>query len=172
MILVLTVIRIQSIDDILAEFHRLSGDAKSLSVYHKTCDWVVCAVLTSQNLLELFNTTMSSLPLNIKFRVEVHVERFNKWTFLKSLSSRMIDYDYVLFKDNDQRIAGFPWNTFIKRNGNAVISGPLRTKETLIRDRRNPNQQGFKFHDALEWQRPSRGSAWGALTIIEAYLQF
>jgi hypothetical protein len=100
--------------------------------------------------------------VNIKFRVQVTAEKFNKWTFLKLLSSRMADYDYVLFKDNDQRIAGFPWNTFIERKGNAVISGPLRTvtKEALLRDRKNPNEQWFQFHDASEWQNPPKGWMW------------
>lgn len=58
-----------------------------------------------------------------------------------------------MFKDNDQRINGFPWRTFLNQKGNPVVAGPLRqnVNEALLYRHPYPKRQWFQFHAAEAW---------------------
>jgi hypothetical protein len=65
----------------------------------------------------------------------------------------MLDFDLVLIKDNDQRTSGLPWRTFVKRKGDAIVSGPLRqtASEAMLWSKLEKKRQWFQLHEALQW---------------------
>ena len=65
----------------------------------------------------------------------------------------MKNYDLVSFTDNDQRIAGFPWATFVKGMGESVVAGPLREdKERTLHRKMLLDQKWFnRAHQWKDW---------------------
>jgi GR25 family glycosyltransferase involved in LPS biosynthesis len=154
-ILVLTSLRLKTEDSITTEVARLIEDAGALSVWHANCTWVVNTVLVKSSLKKFLEDATMDLPHNINLRVQISDERFNKWTVMGSLASEMPMYDYVLMKDSDQRLAGFPWNSFMEKKGDAIVSGPLlqAVEESLIRNKFKKKHQAFLFFDGNGWKK-------------------
>jgi GR25 family glycosyltransferase involved in LPS biosynthesis len=162
-ILVLMSVRLRSADEIYLEVDRIRLDVKSLCDIHETCEWKIHVVLTNNTLLKPFENAASVLPsAKVNLQVQVSSARFNKFAFVKSHVFEMGKYDYVLLKDNDQRITGFPWASFMEKKKDALVSGPLRevVEESFLRlkmkepiSQIQDAQQVFQFHDALEWKR-------------------
>lgn len=159
-ILVIMSVRIQSIDEMSIELQRLRQDHAALcSLYQSTaCDWSINLVLTKEELRDAWNQRTNEevhlFPDSVKFHIDVTTERFNKFAFVARQKDRMPQYDFVLLKDNDQRLAGFPWATFIEATGDATVSGPLRqdVEESLERSKhRIPD--GFPFHHGPTWKQ-------------------
>jgi hypothetical protein len=155
-ILVIANLRMTNEDSVHAEIQRLLEDVDALSVWHANCTWVVNAVLTNQNLEPVFLNVKNTSHNNIDFRVQISNKRFNKYGIFQSLISEMASYDYVLQKDSDQRLTGFPWNSFMENKGDALVSGPLRQ---VVEDslRRNVNadkskRQFFQVFDGHAWK--------------------
>ncbi len=124
---------------------------------HSKCHWIIQGVFTQDYLLERFRETCEEqLPSNvIEFNVTVGSARFNKFGLLAHHLSKMSQYDLVLLKDNDQRLAGFPWASFLKQKGNALVAGPLRQApdESFVRISVWEKSQHYKLHDAQGWKK-------------------
>jgi len=123
--------------------------------FHRICNWEINVVIANPALTESFRVSSSDLPPNIHFHTTVSAEPFNKFSYVRTIVDRMDDYDLVLLKDNDLRISGFPWRTFVERKENAVVSGPLRQslREAMaynLNSRRKSDQKSF-FHEAHNW---------------------
>jgi GR25 family glycosyltransferase involved in LPS biosynthesis len=153
-ILVLSNMRLTSEAAISAEFERLRVDVEALSTWHKNSKWILNVVITNENLMVHLEQTIvaTALPTFVHLQVKVYAKRYNKFAFLKPLVEEMVSFDYVLLIDSDQRLAGFPWNTFMEQKGDALISGPLRQAkpESLMRSKHK--RQRFQFHDSLQWK--------------------
>jgi len=113
-------------------------------------------VITDSALIDIFRQSSSDLPPNVHFHLKTSADPFNKFSFVRNVVDRMLDYDLVLFKDNDLRINGFPWRSFVERKENAVVSGPLRQSASeamtynLINRKRLADQKSL-FHEAHNW---------------------
>ena len=130
-IAVLMSTRISSAKDIDEEMHNLDADTQTLARFNPKSKWFVKVVLTSFDLLPIFRQSplkgLSNLSnRNVEFQVDVSIERFNKFEFISEKLNAISDFDFVLLKDNDIRLAGFEWNTFIDANKHSIISGPYR----------------------------------------------
>jgi GR25 family glycosyltransferase involved in LPS biosynthesis len=157
-ILVIGNLRMKHEDSVTAEIERLVEDVEALSVWHTNSTWVVNAVLTESSLEPFFQNRTANLPPNIDLRVQVNDKPFNKWEIFASLAAEMTSYDYVLQKDSDQRLAGFPWNTFMETKGGALIAGPLRqvVEESLKRFGNQRKNQDCLLYDAQRWKRVAK----------------
>jgi hypothetical protein len=92
----------------------------------------------------------------------VHSEAFNKFTFVGDVLGKLANYDLMLFKDNDQRIIGFPWMTFVEHTDNAVVSAPLRStqRDHMIFNTKKKKSQDVQFHDSNHWLFEWNGRKW------------
>jgi GR25 family glycosyltransferase involved in LPS biosynthesis len=154
-ILVLTNLRMKNEREITADIHRLRLDVEALSVWHPDSKWVVNTVLTNHTLKPYLDSlVVNVLPNHVDLRVQVSEKRFNKFRLVKSMLDELSKYDYVLLKDSDIRVTGFPWNSFMQKKGDAVVSGPLceSTEESLFRLRNKPKRQFYQFHNGHWWK--------------------
>lgn len=86
-------------------------------------------VLTHFDLVDLLRQSLSKLPnMHVQVQMEFSNERYNKFTLVRQKLDAISNFDYVLLKDNDIRLAGFEWNTFFNANKHSIISGPFRQK--------------------------------------------
>jgi hypothetical protein len=170
-ILILMSVRIKSVEDMATELDRIRQDHSALCSLHQAgkCDWAISIVLVEESLLDAWNKTLlkesaSWTDQKVQFKVQVAAERFNKFTFVAEYTDRMPAYDFVLLKDNDQRLAGFPWNTFMEQKDTAIVSGPLRQEieEGLERSVGLPH---FPLHHGPEWKQDASLSA-GSLSAM------
>lgn len=152
-VLVLMSMRLRTVQDVIREVHWIQQDNEIIAAAHDTCEWEVNVALTDNHLLDIFQKEISTMPRNVHFHITVSDAPFNKFSYLRDFVEEMNEYDFVLFKDNDQRIAGFPWRTFVDRKGDAVMAGPLRQSadEALLYRHAYPKRQWFQFHAAEAW---------------------
>jgi len=60
-------------------------------------------------------------------RTEVNPKRFNKFIFVHDVLDKVVASDeQVLLKDNDIRLAGFEWNTFINVKEDSIVAALFR----------------------------------------------
>jgi GR25 family glycosyltransferase involved in LPS biosynthesis len=153
-LLILTNLRMATADSVAAEMQRLLVDVEAISMWHSNCTWVANIVLTERVLKPLFDSMASTLP-SVDFRIQIRNGNFNKFKFMLPLLGEMPSYDYILMKDSDIRLAGFPWNTFMEKKGDALVVGPLcqSPDESLHGNRYEPKRQNFQLHNGLWWKR-------------------
>jgi len=162
-LLVLMNVRIREAKGLKREIERIKQDSHDVCKFHRTCKWKVNVVVVHQDMLafvqkyaasELSGTSES--PSNVETLITLSTQPFNKFAFVEKSIPLMAGYDFVLLKDNDQRISGFPWRTFVLQKKNAIVSGPLRQSahEALLgmaMEKSNMELQHFQFHEAHEW---------------------
>lgn len=151
-------IRLRSVDDIRGEIRSLHADVWALAQYHPRSQWFVKIVLTDYGLLPFFSAKASELPSNyVRIDVEVSKRRFNKFGLVQEKIKAASKFDYMLLKDNDIRLSGFEWNTFLNKGKNSVLSGPYivdvegltsRKKES-IRKAKNSSTFVVSFQDGV-----------------------
>ena len=154
--LILMNVKIHDEDQIAKELSWIREDYSAVCSFHTTCHWFVNLVATNLPLMETFQQAASELPSGVKWFGRISSKTFNKFIFVQKHIDDMLDYDLVLFKDNDQRIMSFSWPTFIEKRANAVISGPLR-RTRCDTDRK----MEFQFYEACNYESPARPS-WAA----------
>ena len=169
-ILVLLNFRVSSSTAIVQEVERLIADASTMAAYHTHCIWRVKAVVTDETLRLILMSELQRLPGFIEVVIEVSDERFNKFSFFSKSIPDMAHFDRVLLKDNDIRIAGFPWMTFLESIKDAIIAAPIRqaVDESLLRNcigqEIRPQRQWYRFHQGLNWKLE-----WGDKDIFRDY---
>mmetsp|Transcript_2105 Transcript_2105/g.4759 ORF Transcript_2105/g.4759 Transcript_2105/m.4759 type:complete len:439 (+) Transcript_2105:900-2216(+) len=158
-ILVLSNCLIKTEEQLNDDIATLESDMRALSQWNPCSKWKVNFVVRTNLKLafaEKLRGLMKRGDLEPFVRYTGSSARFNKFVFIKPLVQQMGDYDYVLLKDADQRIAGFPWNTFMEKKGESVISGPLRqvVGESVMNWTRtwHSNRQKFQLHEAKYWK--------------------
>ena len=161
-ILVLTNCLIKTEERLHDDIAMIASDMRALAQWNPCSKWKVNFVVRP-NLKMPFAKKLQELMeqgnLEPFVRYTSSHAHFNKYAFMKPLAPQMQEYDYVLLKDVDQRIAGFPWNTFMEKKGESVVSGPLRqvVGESLVKGHLYPPRQHFKLHDARYWKRVGWG---------------
>lgn len=153
-LLVLMSVRIGNSDNIVEEIRRIQQDYHAVCKFHRRCEWKISvSVVSPEFSVEFQQMASAHLPSKVNIVVQVSSEPFNKFVHVRNCMDDISNYDLLLLKDNDQRISGFPWNTFIETKGNAIISGPLRQdkKEAFLHSALEEKRQYFLFHQALEW---------------------
>lgn len=145
-LLVLISLRIKTEEEIARELEWLLQDHDSVCRLHKTCKWIVDVVAVDSALVETFLDASAALfrdELGIDIKASVSTQRFNKFLFVSRFITPMKDFDLVLLKDADMRLSGFPWQTFIEKKENAVVSGPIRQsfRESMVNNDLNRSQQ-------------------------------
>ena len=122
-------IRISDAKQIDEEMCNLYADIRTLAPFNPHSKWFVKVVLAHFGLVDLLRQNLSKLPdIHVQLQMELSNERFNKFTFVRQKLVAVSNFDYVLLKDNDIRLAGFEWNTFFNANKHSIISGPFRQK--------------------------------------------
>eukprot|EP01083_Nonionella_stella_P192837 712600_1 len=160
-LLILQNVRIGKEASIAKEIHWMLEDNDGACRFHQRCEWEVNLIATDDSLMTAFMDAASVLPSNVHFNAKVSSKAFNKFSYLQNILDKMAEYDLVLLKDNDQRISGFPWRTFIEKKGNAVVAGPLRQTagETVKWSiSHSKGRQYFQLHEAQKWLHRSQGS--------------
>ena len=153
-LLVLMSVRIASEEDIERQLQWILQDNYAVCKFHPVCQWEVNLVVTTSDLNKLFQEVSSSrLPSNVHIHAKVNPNKFNKFLFIRDFVNKFQFFDLLLFKDNDQRISGFPWHTFVQRRENATIAGPLRatTGENMVASLGKTKSQWFQFHESKQW---------------------
>ena len=173
-VLVLMNVRVATIDDVKREVRWIEQDERALCRHHTSCAWEIKVVAASPAAATEFERAASAtLPSNVNVATAVSTSPFNKFAFVgeRIADGTVARHDLVLLKDNDQRLSGFPWRTFLTANGGgvgaAVISGPLRQSadEALSWRKLERKRQWFQFHEAGGWF----ASPWSArLAALEA----
>ncbi len=154
-ILVLSSCRLTNVDDIMEEIERIHDDAVYLSSLHEDTQWIIYFVIVDVGTFPFFVEQLSRLPSNVAIQVKQTPTRFNKFLLIAEAQEYLSKYDYILMKDNDMRISGFPWNTFMNRKANAIVSGPLHqsTEESLSRNWGKSKRQPYQFHESEMWKK-------------------
>lgn len=154
-ILVLMSVVAKDLDSLQKELEWIRQDNHVLSQHHHhhNVNWEINLALGHETLMEALDEQTLNFPSNIHFHAHVTTEPFNKFTYVRNFVDELDDYDLILFKDNDQRIAGFPWRTFLEQKGDAVVAGPLRqnAQEALLWRHAHEKRQYFQFHAAEAW---------------------
>ena len=155
-VLVVTTSRPYTEEAVLEEIDRLSTDILALSRWHANTKWIINIVVPDEKLKASFEERSAALPselVNIHSYVNVH--GFNKFAYMSKSLHAFDQYDYVLIKDNDIRLAGFPWNTFMEKKGTSVVSGCLREtgEASLARNMQTPSRQWFNIFEAGAWTK-------------------
>ena len=153
-LLVVMTIGITSENQIDREIEVISQDTHALCKFHRICEWEVNVIATEASLATLFGEASSVLPPYVHIHTKVESKAFNKFLFAREiLSTLRSKFDLVLFKDNDQRINGFPWRTFVENSEKTVLSAPLRStqRDHVLSSTKKKKSQDVQFHDANHW---------------------
>jgi len=140
-IVVIMTCHLKNEENVVEEIQRLNADIVALSKFHLHSRWFINVVLVHDELEHFFTKRMSVLLFNesvINVRTEVNLKRFNKFIFVHDVLDKVVVSDkYVLLKDNDIRLAGFEWNTFMNVKEDSIIAAPFREnlEELLYRGR-------------------------------------
>jgi len=121
--------------------------------HHRVCEWEINVVVVEASLMTLVEEAASRLPSYVHLHTRVNSEAFNKFLFVGDMLSKLGNFDLMLFKDNDQRINGFPWRTFVEQTDNAVLSAPLRStlRDYMLSSLEKEKSQDVQLHDANYW---------------------
>jgi hypothetical protein len=181
-IVVVTNIALKWPSQFTVERKGLREDIDALSRWNPDCKWHVNVVVSTDWMARKFKRATLDLPPFVEIYIRTSNERFNKYQFLKSLVSagtiNSTGYDYILLKDSDMRLAGFAWNTFMDRKGNAVVAGAVRqaVDESLARNAGSTKRrrQFYQIHDATFWKEGLGTTFWKGVVpldvpIIEQY---
>lgn len=118
--------RLKNENDIISEMETIKVDMTMLARSNPKSSWFVNVVLVQENLLPIFKAHISSMNISSNtFFVSIDEDRFNKFRFVTRIKASLGTYDYVLFKDNNIRLSGFAWNTFMDLKKDAIIAGPF-----------------------------------------------
>lgn len=158
-LLVFMNIRFSTTQRMAREINRALLDLEAVCRFHNEtkCDWIIHGVFTKDFLFQRFQTEYQhQLPPNvITFQTTIGDARFNKFAIVADHLEIMKNYDLVLVKDNDQRLAGFPWYSFLEKKGSALVAGPLRQApdESFMRTKIWEISQHYKLHDSRGWKK-------------------
>ena len=163
-IIVVTNTRVKLLKQLPVELTRFREEIEALQYWHDDATWIIDVVVIKPEQLSTAKKVCDQFAQNIQgdIRIQVHLitGTYNKFRFLKPVLELLPEYDYVLVKDSDQRMSGFPWNTFMEEKGEAIVSGPLRETidDSLFRNHLNPHRRGIQFHYGRNWK--TRPDSW------------
>ena len=141
--------RIKNLNNIERDANWIRADADTLLKVHNNNDinknvvsWKIRVAVTEEALLDpvklyLTNTTDLVSQYDIHFDFVVSNKIFNKFVWISEHIPNMVNYNKVVIKDFDQRIAGMPWRMFMDRANDTLIAAPLRetVKDSLLQNR-------------------------------------
>ena len=161
-LLVVMNLHISNEDQIEREIEVITQDIHAICKFHRVCEWEINIVAVETSLTNIFEEAASGLPSYVHLHTNEHSEAFNKFKFVGDVLGKLANFDLMLFKDNDQRINGFPWRTFVEHTHNAVLSSPLRStqKDHMLWSTLKEKSQDIQFHDANHWLRGWNGRYW------------
>ena len=152
-LLVVMTVRINDKSQIAREVAMMKEDIHAICSFHKVCNWEVNVVATEASLVTLFEETASELPLYVHLHTKMQSKPLNKFLFVKEILDELAHFDSVLFKDNDQRLNGFPWRTFVQHIDNAVLSAPLRStqRDHMLWSTKKKKSEDIQLYDVNHW---------------------
>jgi len=138
-------VRLRNTQEIQEEARRLNADVRALTRFNPHSYWFVKIVLIRSDLLPMFHQTFLQCPNdNVQFEVEVSKNLFNKFIFVHKKLHVLTRFDNLLLKDNDIRLAGFEWNTFLNTKNDSLISAPYRVDTEGLTCRQREKIRGSK----------------------------
>ena len=172
-LLVFMNIRFSTYQRMAKDMNRALLDVEAVCQLHRDtkCDWIIHGAFTKDFLFAHFQQEyQGKMPPNIiHFKTTVGDTRFNKFGIMADHLSLMKDYDLVLLKDNDQRLAGFQWSSFLDKKGTALVAGPLRQApdESFLRTKIWEISQHYKLHDSRGWKM-KKFAPWSTPLFVNA----
>lgn len=179
--------RFLNAESVPGELRKMRLDVESVcGVHHySSCDWILKFVVayneTSEMLERGFEAAVEAagFPSSVFIEISRSSEPFNKFGMLAGHLDKMGKYDLVLLVDEDQRLAGFPWASFLQRKGNALIAAPLRqTPQNSLVKGKMETLPGFQLYNAYNWKNQAP-APWDSffpnastlkVSILEMYL--
>ena len=173
-VLVYTCIRIPEIGVADEEIERLFEDVHAMSSVQSNHTWVVNLVVPVEGFEpKVLNRIKTRQRAGDDVRIFVRVinDNFNKFRFLPEFYEMLPKYDFLLLKDSDIRIAGFPWRTFMERRGDSVITGTLceAREESLFKNEEAKLRQYNQLHNGRWWKANPRTWAAGMFVTATAF---
>jgi len=154
-LLVIMSIGLTSESQIEKEIEVITQDTHALCKFHRVCEWEVNVIANEASLVTLFGEASSVLPPYVHIHTKVKQSNaVSNFLFAREILSTLpAKFDLVLFKDNDQRINGFPWRTFVEQSEMSVLSAPLRStqRDHMLWSTKKKKSQDVQFHDANHW---------------------
>ena len=128
--------RIRSMGEMELEIISLETDMRSLARSNPRSKWFVNVILTKPDLWHSFQSLSFQLSRrHIQLNVQISDLPFNKFLFVREKLDDISCFDYVLLKDNDMRLGGFEWNTFMHEKKKSIISAPYRVDREGLTNR-------------------------------------
>ena len=147
-IVVIVCMRLRRADEIESEFRSLETDILVLQRFNPQTQWFVKVVMTSLDLFNIYKESGLRLSRsNVMFQLQISNEPFNKFLFVSEILDMVSHFDYLLLKDNDIRLAGFEWNTFLNKKNNSIISAPFLIGPEGLTDRQKKKMQAAKTNN-------------------------
>lgn len=128
-LLVLMEVKVGEDYDVRRELAWIRQDYGVVCQIHATCDWRVRVLASNSAAMDSIERHRGKLlPPSVRLHaVELSSgEKIDNMALVRDSLDEMGKYDLVLLKDPRQRIAGFPWRSFLDANGDALVAGPLR----------------------------------------------
>src|SRR6056300_49583 len=168
-LLVIMSIGLTSESQIEKEIEVITQDTHALCKFHRVCEWEVNVIANEASLVTLFGEASSVLPPYVHIHTKVKQSNaVSNFLFAREILSTLpAKFDLVLFKDNDQRINGFPWRTFVEKSEMSVLSAPLRStqRDHMLWSTKKKKSQDVQFHDANHWMFWWNGRYWHSQLI-------
>lgn len=161
-LLVLMNVKIGRAEQITPQMKWIQEDYSEVCKFHSTCKWMIQVVAADSSLVQEIQEATSALDPSIEWTTSVSTETFNKFIFVQTCLGYMSQYDLVLLKDSDQRVASFSWQSFLEKKSNAVISGPLRRTTHSSCEKGQQARQTYQFHEACHWEDVKARPAWSS----------
>ncbi|OEU23555.1 hypothetical protein FRACYDRAFT_233729 [Fragilariopsis cylindrus CCMP1102] len=145
-ILVLTTLRINNLESLYREYNWIYVDTnelcQTLNKRHGGIpNWRIRIYIDTTNnnsnphefvekVKQKFSTIklhgISNIDTNIYIEYVISPESYNKFVWIEANINYMKDYDKIIIKDSDQRIAGMSIKTYLKKSQYSLISSPVR----------------------------------------------
>lgn len=151
--LVIQSLPLEDEQDAALKIPQLELDIESLCKQHGSkCDWIIKPIVKPNTAWQKVRKFLRKLPKNAQILDPAFQDSFDWIVELKGVIS---DYDFVLLKDFNQRIAGFPWSGFFSR----VISEKPRVASALYEETNGPSNSTDGFHSAISWKEQGQWSS-------------
>ena len=138
--------------------NNLNADVRTLAQFNPHSKWFVKMILTHFDLVHVFQKCSSKLSHeHVRIQVELSRGRSNNFALISEKIDTISNFDFVLVKNSNIRLAGFEWNAFLDSNKFSMMSGPFRQNvevttsryKKIIHERQNDPSAYVSLQDAV-----------------------
>ena len=154
---IITIMNVLSSSDLSMQWVRLMREVHLMNSYYVHApSWHVLICVRQHSRATHIQRTLDSFDnhTQISFKVLYSPDHTDKWVQVGKILQGMPMYDDILYKDFEQTLTGFPWNTFLIARGSSIISSPFTesVKTSMSRAFLSRTSPGLSY-DGLTWRR-------------------